>query len=238
MKTLTYLTVGVVACVLTCGVSHAEPRPGSSIGKDYLITASDLGHWSFGLYTVLRDRMVEVGGFETGMKDRKIMGYVGFHAMPWGTLYGSYGSCSRDFDVGSSESEGEYGVGLHINILDHMFTDPYLIEDRIRLDGYVQYHLSTTGGGFFLDETLEERSASIVMSIISRPEADVSYWPRAVSLYVGAVYSDLESSALSESQTIGLTAGLEFFVSDSISVDLGIESFEEMGYRAGIHVNL
>ena len=238
MKKLTYFVGGVLICLLCSSVVHAEPRPGGSEGKDYLINTSDLGYWCFGAYTLHRDRQVEVSGLTTSLLEQKNMAYVGFHAMPWATLYGSFGQSSRDLGTGFDESEGEYGVGIHFNILDHMFSDPYLIEDRIRLNGYVQYLFSKTAAGLPGDDTLEERSASLLLSIISKPDAGVSFWPDAIALYLGVVYSDIESSMLNESDTMGYTAGLEFFITESISLYIGLESFEESGYRAGLHVDL
>jgi len=144
MKTHLIIAPAILVCILFTGLVEAGPRPGSSQGRDYLINTADLGYWCFGVYTLFRERDVEVGGYQIGCESSKLMGYVGFHAMPWATLYGSFGNTSRDYATGADESAAEYGAGIHVNIFDHMFADPYLIEDRIRLDGYVQYHLSKT----------------------------------------------------------------------------------------------
>jgi len=81
-----------------------------------------------------------------------------------------------------------------------------------------------------------EVCVSMTASVVNDVAANKFFNPEAIALYVGPLFSMLQSSDLEEDNKFGLTVGVEVMVSESLSFDIGVRHFESSGVNGGLHL--
>ena len=60
--------------------------------------------------------------------------------------------------------------------------------------------------------------------------------PNSIAIYGGPMFSYIQSDDIEADKEFGFMAGVEVFVSESISLDAGIRQFDGTGFEGGIHI--
>lgn len=211
--------------------SSAVPTARSNLGREYLISTDELRPWSCGLYTTSYDRNVN----SLRMRSSKYMGYVGYDFIPWITTYVTFGSHESRYAMDPGESAGEYGLGASFNIIDQEILDPTLFEDRIRLNGNIQYTLSSIRWSG-QDTDWNELYASLTLSIVNDLQGDKFFTPNSLALFIGPIYCAPVDTELTVDKTLGFTAGIDCFLNEKITLELGFQQLKNAGITAGISI--
>jgi len=226
----------VIVLILFANMASAMPIGSSGQDRDYLISEQPLQKWCLGVFSESRKRDASYNrGWESEMKTSKIMGYVGYDAVSWINTYVTAGS-QEDEIIGRSSSGSTYGFGAVLNLLDHEMMDPALMEDRIRLSATIQYTFGSWENTFGQTEKMNELYGSLIMSLVNDIEGNKAFWPNAVSIFAGPVYSDIQCDVLSVSDKIGITVGMEIFLTDYITLGIGAEKFSSNGGWAALSI--
>ncbi|MBN2301437.1 MAG: hypothetical protein JXN60_02850 [Lentisphaerae bacterium] len=243
MKNFISIT-GSAYILLVCSVAQTLAMPvGNSMDSiNYRYHASDLSQWSAGVYLSPRERNISHDLIQdyTLLSEDTITLYLAYDYKRWVSLYCSVAGGESSTDGWESEGIYDIGAGLRLGLLDHDIMDPWLIEDRIRLTGYLQQTITGTklAGK---DVQWIETYASLVLNIINEVTGNKSYLPHAIGVFIGPVFSDIQSRGLSnmsvnEQRQFGYTAGIEIFYTERVSFELGLENFGPSATKAGIHV--
>jgi opacity protein-like surface antigen len=228
----------LTVCVLQAG---AAPRATSSRTRDFVAAGDDLRNWSCGVYGRFQERDVEVGrrSVPTTIETAKGMVYVGYAALPWMTPYLAAGLNKTEFEeVPDSDSYAEYGGGVSLRLLDTLFADPGLLEDRLRIEGNVEY---TVTEAEFYGERINwgEFSASLTVGIMNEIDGNPLFRPKSIAIYAGPAFTLLTGSDLEQREgrnKFGLTAGIEVFLTERVSLYGGADVFENTGFSGGLNV--
>ncbi len=246
----------IIFCIAVCllmgkaSTVVASPIIGSNENYEFLLGGSDLSKFSIGAYA--RERNLKVrpaptaGMVDYSMKMQKILGFIGYDIVRWGTIYGIFGSTDTRLDSGENipfrhemynGGESEYGAGFLINLIDHDIADSTLMEDRIRVTAGVEYTSCSTFWNLAGAEVRwKELYASLRVSLINQLHGYKEFWPNAISVYAGPAYSAIDSSSLDAGGDAGFIGGMEIYYSDRVSFDIGVEQLDAMGYNLGFTI--
>jgi len=237
MKKYTFTSLSAVIAIFACTLSlSAKPIGGSNDPFDYLATGKDLSWLSMGIYGGQFERNIDFeNGLNSNLKTTRILGYVGADIFNWITVYAVAGS--SESKVGESETgdgEGEYGGGIRLNLMHHFIREPVPLEDVLRLNFDARYLHSSSDLNF---ENLEwdEISASLTMELVNHTAGNKFFNPESIAIYLGPIYSSLNSSDFKEDQNFGVTGGIEFYLVDTIVLDIEIQHFGETSAAVGLN---
>jgi len=107
--------------------------------------------------------------------------------------------------------------------------------NNIRLNFGLQYTRSQVEWDLGTVAKWDELYSSLTFSIVNDLEGNIIMRPNSIALYFGAVYSDIASSSFKGSGQAGFTVGLQVFMTEKTSLQLGMENLEKSGYTAGVH---
>ena len=229
----------LLASLLVCGIDiQAAPIPGSPEGGNYVLSAPDLTRWTIGAYNQSRRRVIELYGIDTALETRRGVVYVGFDVHPSVTLYGAIMDGKHQTRYATKNSSDEFGAGVILNLIDHEILSPSLMEDVLRLNASFQYSKGKAGILSRL-ETFHEFYGALTLSLINEIEGSKLYWPHAIGLFIGPVYSHLEADSFEEKQAVGFNAGLDVYLAEHVTLNFGLEQFDsEDKYFIGLHLRL
>ena len=238
MKKYTYLSLFVVITIFANTLSvWAMPIGGNNIPSDYLVKGKDLSWLSMGLYggQFKRDIEWENSGITQPLKSSRVLGYIGVDLFDWITLFAVGGSSqSKIGEADTADSEGEYGAGFRLNLLNHFITEPMPSEDVIRLNFATRYLQSSSTLGS-RDLSWGEISASLTMELVNHTAGNKLFTPESISLYAGPMFSSFLSDDFSESDDFGVMGGIEIFLVDTIVLDIEIQHIGETSVSAGLN---
>lgn len=234
--------VGVLLFVLSFSTqATAIPVGAGNQPGDYIFGAEYLNHWSLGAYQLDRDRDVVVGyNHGNKMESKKTMGYVGYEFIYGITAFITAGENDTRFNYEHPHSSArELGAGIQFNFLNHAIPDPTLLEDRITVNGHLQY---TRSGGKsrcgIKYPKWDELSGDLTLSLINDIDGTKFYNPEGIGFYIGLGYSTLKSSSISERTSMGYVAGVNVFYSESVTFEVGFENIDHSSVLIGINVRL
>lgn len=218
--------------------SPAVPVGQSNWSREYMISGRSMQRLSGGIFGEGRERDVDVDGIPRVMERSRIMGYVGVDLFSWISLFVMGGTSEVQFGTLTEANDGEfdYGIGVHMNIMDYLILDPTLMEDRLRINATISYSRSKTEWVVTNREyEWNEIFASLIFSIVNDVEGDKRFLPYSIAVFAGPIFSDLIGDIDVDNKT-GFTAGLDIFYTESLSISGGIESFGDgNGFVAGLH---
>jgi opacity protein-like surface antigen len=235
MRRSLLLAVAVLAVGSTAAV--AVPVGSSDLQADYLFGPNIPSFVGCGVYGGVQDREVVVRSFTETLSSSRVMAYLSVEPLSWLTLYVAGGMGRHELgNAPTSSSELEYEAGFHLNLVDRIILDPTLFEDRIRLNTGAS--ISGARGEWYGDTVdWHEIQASLTLSVVNDVSGNKFFNPESIALYVGPLFSILQGDELEESTQFGLLVGVEVFVSDSLSFNLGMRHIDETGIDAGLHLH-
>jgi hypothetical protein len=238
MKKTTYTQLVVAITVLACTLSvWAIPLGSNNDPADYLIKGRDLTRLSVGVYTFQADRNIvwDATGITETMDTRRLQAYLGVNILDWLTLYIIGGeSESQIGSAASGDAEAEYGGGIQINFLNHFIREPVTAEDVIRLDFAAQFVASSSDNGSRSSDW-NEASAALTVALVNHTEGNKFYSPESIAIYAGPIYSAIMGDDFDSDDSVGLTAGMEFFFTDTFTLDVQVQQFGETTMGAGLN---
>lgn len=237
MKKYTLISMSVVLAIFASSLSTlALPIGGDNEPFDYLVTGKDLSWLSMGVYGGQFKRKIDFDSGATSiLKTTRAHGYVGADLYKWVTVYGLLGASESSLsDSETADAEAEYGGGVRLNLLHHFIAEPTPMEDVVRLNFDASY-LHTSSNLAFKKLDWDEMSASLTLELVNHTDGDKFYNPESIGLYFGPIFSLLNSSDFSEDQNFGAIGGLEFYLTDTIVLDLEVQYFNETSADAGLN---
>lgn len=211
----------------------AGPIGSSNTSRDYLVSASDLSMWGIGFNYISRERDVVLFGVEQPMKSGRVMGFVTVDPTAWMSLYAQAGGI--DSEIGAAESTGDFmwGGGVAFRLLNHPLTDPGLLEKRFSVNASCEYNM-TDATYLNTDVNWHELYATLTLSLVNDLSGNKLYAMNSIGLYGGLAFSEIFSQEIEAEDKIGGIAGLEFFATQSISFNVGVEYFSTATYNGGV----
>ena len=244
MKKYTYLSQIVVtlSVLINATISMAVPVGAGNEGIDYLIKDKDLSWLGAGVYYGKVEREVDL---DTNPSENTILdvdrAYVYVSASPVNflSLYVLAGSSDGNVDSenGNAEtsSNGDFGLGFRINLLEHFIKEPVPFEDRFRMNFGVEHVFSETEyDGKSVD--WQKTDVALTFGVVNDTVGNKFFTCESIALYVGGIYSVLTSDDFEESKSAGGMGGIEFFITDSFSLDAKAYIFEKTSYDIGFNV--
>ena len=252
MKAITSSLVCCVATLVSLGsATHvsAVPMGGSNMELEHAIGTADAKKWSCGVYTVDRQRNIDMDGDTQTMESKKTMGYLGysFSLYGWPRWFDTYVCAGTDKsrigvnryfggnnDYGDDRFEG--GVGMNFHLIDQEIADPTLFEDKLRLRGGWQLTRSSSNSGD-TDTSWDELFLHLTLSVVNDLDSNKLYLPNSIALYFGPIMSILfNTDGIERESAFGYTAGVEIYYTEDISLDVAIEDMDHTDVTAGVHL--
>ena len=219
--------LAVLSAVVAC---HAGPLGNSNVGGEYMVGTQNLWPWSFSVLYESQKRDVTPLG---RLQSQQYIGCVGFDPLRWLTVYAGAGSGTTKFSgLSNPEDNPTYLLGAHFNLLDHQVASPTMFEERIRINADLQYSVTRADSGIDWSEFY----GSLTVSIVNDVEGNKIFLPNSIALFVGPVFSDLESDVFDEESTTGYTLGIEVFLSEKVSLGYALEELDGSSYTVGLNV--
>jgi len=215
---------------------NASPIAGNQNSGAYLLPAPDLSRWSCGVYLQARRRGVVMYDTPMFMESRRTAGYLGYDILPWLTGYGILMDGKHQVGYATDNGSNEGGGGILLSLLDTELFAPGTMEDVFRVNATLQY---TEGKVGFMSKSIsfKETYGALTIHIINELDGSKLYWPDSIGLFLSAVYSTIDADHLSEGQASGFNTGLEFFLTDRVTLNMGIERFDSGNkYLYGLHI--
>lgn len=239
------LSLFVAVCVSTfiaADSGFSATRAPSNEGRDYVNGARSLANWSIGANYETAEKDLVFDTFGTrAVKSTKAMAYIGYDALPWMTPYLTMGQSQTKIGFAQSQDgQLDYGLGLLLNMLDYEVADSFLLEDRVRVNGSVEYTRTSMAVGND-DMDLDAFDASLTIGLVNDLVGATQFIPESITLFGGPVYStwmgpDIKG-AQSSRDDFGFTIGLEMFYTRSVSMNIRANFLEHSGASAGINVH-
>jgi hypothetical protein len=251
MKRNSYPAV-VLAFAAFSLAAGAMPVYESNQGREYLISYQGLDRWGAGVvFSSLERPVVITSGrveMESSLEQDRVMGYLTYHLLRAMDIYVIGGGANVGLDGWKKESaDSDYGVGLRLNIMDHIIQDPILLEDKIRLSATLQYSETKIGEAWGAKKAaLREKYAAVSMAVINDVEGMVLFHPESIALNLSFIYSGLDGhldypasrADIEADDTSYLTAGVEMFWTKRVSIEVFalLSGGDTTGSGAALHV--
>lgn len=242
MKTIqTWITVLTIAFV--CLPALASPRGGRNQAIHYLDRESEHEKLSVGVYYHYRQRDVAIdgSGIAGELEENRFVGHAGYDLLHWLTVYGIAGW--NDADIGRAVSSKDsnanlvLGASVGMDLFSHEIQDTVVMEDKFRINASASI-FSTEFEASGKDRDYVEFDAKLTFSLVNDLSGNKYYVPESIALFVGPIYNDLVSGDVDETgDRFGVTAGLEFFSVERVSVSFRIEQFDETGFIGGLNIH-
>jgi opacity protein-like surface antigen len=235
-KTFTFLSAAALLAI-SFTAAQAFPTGKSNESGDYL-NGTGLSHLlSGGIYGGSLERDVEYGDASTvlPLESSKAVIYLGLNLRPWLTLFAGVGGADHDLGMAESDTTHVIEAGLLINVIDHDILDSSLFEDRLRINMGATW-AATEAEWYGEDVKWQEINAFATISIVNDTTGNKLFNPNSIAIYAGPVYSHIVSDDLEADQELGFMAGIEVFVSESITLDLGVRQFDSTGFEGGLNI--
>ncbi len=217
--------------------SNAASIARSKLVREHLVADRDASAWSCGLLSLNRIRDVRRNRSIYELETRSIFAYLGYDILPWLTAYGAAGNTESELTpiVGTDDSRTEYMIGVNANLIDQSILDPLLMEDRIGV--HASAYLSRGSGDWgFTEAKWTEFNVQATASIINDIRGSRIFWPEAISIFGGPIYSEITSSAFDVEENFGFTAGMEIYFTKRVSINAGLDNYDDSSFFAGLHV--
>lgn len=236
-----YLLLATGLLFTTLIHTYAAVRAPSNEGRDYPAASSALSLWSIGGYFHSDEKDLDLQDRgERTLSSTRAMFYVGYDLLSWLTPYLTIGQSQTEIDSYSSGEEPQIGLGASVQLLDHEVDDPTLLEDRIRLNGNIEYSwTSAEYMGSTLDWTAFD--ASLTLSVVNDVFGNIRFAPDSIALFGGPIYSawfgsDIDGPA-HDRNVFGYCLGLEVFYTPSVSLNFRANILESTGLTAGLNIH-
>ena len=237
-----FTCLATLTIVFLCLPTFASPRGGSNQAIDYLDRDSEHDKLSIGAYYHGRKRDVTIDGTGVSgeLQEDRFVGYGGYDLKHWLTVYGIAGWNKADLGTAStpdSDSDLVLGVSLGMDLFTHELEDTVVMEDKFRINSSISLfrtEFDVSGS----DRDYVELDVQLTFSLVNDTKGSKFFLPESIALFVGPIYNDLISGDVDESdEAFGVTAGLEFYSVERVSVGLRYEQFNKSGFVGGFNIH-
>lgn len=238
MKKQAIISLVVVSLTLSISTSitHASPVADSKLEREYLVSDREFSKWCFGVFTLNRKRDVRLQNWDRKFATSSVFMYLGYDILPWLTAFGAAGSTEAEIEnLHETDRQGEFMAGFNANILDQAILDPLLMEDRLLLNAsaYISSGRANWSGS---DTFWTEFNVEATLTVVNDVDGSKLFFPEAIAIYAGPIFSNIQTSAFDEEDKIGYTAGMATYLTKRVSLDFGANTFSDSAYFAGLHV--
>jgi hypothetical protein len=233
-KSLSTLITGV-SLLATVSATTAMPLAGGNTDFDYAIKGKELSWLSAGVWGGSVKREIEWDNGTTDvMESTPVDLYIGARIVNWFDLIGIIGSRNTDFEfAGEGDRNAEWGLGFQARLFSHQIPEVSLMVDTIRITMNATW-LSAGTKVMSRSEDWSETSASLLFGLYNSTSGNKLYGPESIGIYAGPGFSALNGDNFSESESVGLIAGAQFFIVDTVGLEIQGQFFEENSVLAGI----
>lgn len=219
----------------------AAPFSPSNEGRDYVNGARSLSNWGVGANLDFAKKDLDFDKIGTReVETSKAMAYVGYSALRWVMPYVTFGQSQTKLKDGPEvDNNGNfcYGVGAAFNLFDHDIANSFLLEDRLRVNGSLEYTRSSMDLGI---DSIDFGAfdASLTAGIVNDLQGATAFIPDSITLFGGPIYSRWMGSDFEAGDDVGFTVGLEVFYTVSVSFNVRANFMKDHpGGSAGINVH-
>jgi opacity protein-like surface antigen len=237
MNKTTNTFVAIIVGLLTSTLSLCAMPLGSSEPSDYLITGQDLSRLTMGVYVVQSERQItwDSSGLTEVMESDRVQAYLGYDVLDWLTFYAIGGANESKIEgPEGDDSDTELGLGFRVNLLNHFIREPTATEDVIRMNMGVEYVRSSLDNEFASSDW-SELTVALTIALVNAVDGNKYFWPESIAIYAGPIYSTINGDEFETDDDVGLIAGLEFYLTDTCSLDIQVKYFEETSVGGGIN---
>ena len=237
MNKTTYTLLALIVGLLTNTLSLCAMPLGSNEPSDYLIKGHDLSKLSTGVYAVQSSRQItwDRSGITQVMESDRVQAYLGYEVLDWITVYAiGGGSESKIKGAQAGDSETELGLGFRANLLNHFIREPVPAEDVIRINMGVEYVQSSFDNGFSSSDW-DELTVALTVALVNHTDGNKFFSPESIALYAGPIYAAITGDDFETKDNMGVIGGLEFYLTDTITLDLQVKHFEETSVGGGVN---
>jgi opacity protein-like surface antigen len=236
MNKTTNTFVSIAVGLLTSTLSLCAMPLGSSEPSDYLITGRDLSKLSVGIYAAQSSRQITLdrSGLTEVMESDRVQAYLGYDFLDWLTVYAIGGANESTIKGADAGDSAELGLGFRVNLLNHFIREPVPAEDVIRMNMGVEYVQSSFDNGVASSDW-DELTVALTVALVNNTEGNKYYSPESIALYAGPIYSAITGDNFETKDNVGVIAGLEFYLTDTITLDFQAKRFEEISVSGGVN---
>ncbi len=191
---------------------------------------------SVGIYGGSIERQVEYANSVESLDTEYFTICLGIEVTPWLTAF--LGTGRADHQLGTQGSDGSqtFEAGFLFNLIDHEILDPTLFEDKLRVNAGLS--LAYSDAEWDDDEVQwQEITAFLTASIVNDTIGNKFFNPNSVAIYIGPMFNYIESSDIELRETFGFMAGIEVFLTESVSLDMGLRHLDSTGFEGGLHID-
>jgi opacity protein-like surface antigen len=237
MNKTTHTFVALIIALLTNTLSLCAMPLGSGDPSGYLIKGKDLSKFTMGIYAGQNKRKITWDDSDTTevMESDRLQGYLGYDVLDWVTVYAIAGVNESNTEGSDDDaSEGEFGLGCRVNLLNHFMRAPVPEEDIIRMNMGVEYLRSSFDNGSDSSDW-GELTVALTMALVNTIDGNKYFWPESIAIYAGPIYSNISGDDFDTDDTAGVIGGLELYLTDTITLDLQAKYFKETSVFGGVN---
>ncbi len=225
-STLKFFAGAAAALLAVAGSAYANPRAAEASGADYLAAAEDLDGFHIGSYYRYQARELSHGA--NNLSQDTIAFVLGYDVFKWFSIYGVVGTADAElerYDYGDRDYNMVYGVGAWLNILDHDLLSNLTCESKVRLTATAQCTFESPEiNGEEYDAT--DLYGALTLGIVNELVGNKNIWPDAIGLFVGPVWSTLDSDDIDTTgDEMGFAFGLDLYVTRYVGLSFSYETY-------------
>jgi opacity protein-like surface antigen len=162
--------------------------------------------------------------------------YVGLEVTPWATIFVGGGMGDHQLGMTESDTRHKLEAGILVNLIDHEILDPTLFEDKLRVNAGASWAY-TEAEWVDQDVRWQELTAFLTVSVVNDTTGNKFFNPNSVAVYAGPLFNYIQSDEIELRDELGFLAGIEIFLTESISLDLGMRHISTTGFEGGLRID-
>jgi hypothetical protein len=235
-----------VVLMFACSADVPGGTMPGSVSRDSLVDATPLETISVGLAydNVIRGLSFDSG--DTAKLEAQVYSFIlGCDVAKWCTIFCTLGKADGKLEDAQEEGKGQFkwSIGLNASLWQVDMEQPRLFNGRISIKPVIEYsHYASSVGD---DEIRWNDFSGSLFLCYQKTIEDPAYNPTeffGFAVYLGPAFSIINgytvprtgTTDFSQDQSIGIVAGLDFFISSNFSVGGQVQSFDEVSAGGNI----
>ncbi len=234
-KTSIALSASVVLAISIVS-AYAIPTGKSNESGDY-VSGTGISHMlNAGIYGGTIEREVEYRNAVLPLDSKQAVAFLGLELTPWATAFVGVGLADHQVGMMESDTTHKLEAGVLLNLVDHEILDPALFEDRLRVNAGASW--AYTGAEWASkDVRWQEATAFLTVSIVNDTTGNKFFNANSIAIYLGPLFNYIQSDDIELREEFGYMAGIEVFLTESISIDLGMRHIDSTGFEGGLNID-
>ncbi|MBL7076838.1 MAG: hypothetical protein ISS31_05140 [Kiritimatiellae bacterium] len=233
----TSIALTAFAILATCLASAYAIPTGKSNESGHYISGTGISHMlNAGIYGGSIEREVEYNNAVRTLESKQTVVYLGLEVTPWATVFVGGGLADHQVGMLESDTSSKLEAGILLNLVDHVILDPTLFEDKLRINAGASWAY-TEAEWLAQDVRWQEATAFLTVSIVNDTIGNKFFNPNSVAIYMGPMFNYIQSGEIELREEFGFLAGIELFLTESISLDIGMRHLDTTGFEGGINID-